>query len=381
MAEWVYAVGDKTVGPQWKLEPQSAPTLNFYLTGQPHDFSCTIDARTEAGRNLRDLVNDVWIYRDGKLLFRGPMWTGGDTGDTDSHTVQVTANSYRFRLAHWFVPPATSSNGMVSLGTVATPPGLGWRAIQLVAPLSDLASVIVDKHVTAGTGVTTQAQGGSPIDATIDTFTQIQPFDWDMIPNDSTGLIEYTTWAPTRGASKPEVVLIYDEDGGASNATFARTFDMTTFGNWLFLTGQDANGNSVVAKAPTTPAFGPEGLYMVAGDSSNVDASQLPAQANTQLAAAETPRASYTFTPSHPEWWGGPDHVWLGDSIQAVIKSGRLDVDDMIRVQQIGLSPADGADNVTITVGAKPVGKAGQFAVVRTFRNIDKRIRALEWRQ
>jgi len=377
VARWTFGIGDHSLAAQEWLLTAFQPSLTFYLTDQPHEFTASIDGTSEAGRKLQEVVQDVWAWRDGELPFRGPLIGASDSGDGSSHTVALTAHSYRERLAHWPIPLTGSTTGMTSLGAAATASGLGWRAINLTLPSSDLAATIVDAHTLSGGGaqITQSAQGGTPTDAAIDTLTATQPFDWDMVPT-TAGKINYTTWSPTRGAAKPEVVAKYGGNTGSNVLSFTRTFDLSNFANQVWLSGQTTAGVSVVSKASTP--YGPEGLWIIASDASNLDSAQLPAQATTLLQASETPQAAYTLTMAE-NWWQGPDHIWLGDQLQLVINTGRLKIAEMVRVQQIKISPKDGAENVQLTVGAQPIGAAGEYALVRTFRNISRRIKNLEW--
>jgi len=291
-------------------------------------------------------------------------------------------------LAHWPIPfnaPGSTST-LFPLGT-ATPPGLGWLAINLTLPNSDLANIVVDKHVSSGTSKAQSAQSGTGTDAAIDQLAQVNPFDWDLIPNDATGKIEYHTWTPTRGIARPDYVLLVGKPGtGGANCTLTRTFDLSSFANEVWLSGQDSTGKSITAIAPGLREYGQEGLWIEVGTSqTNATGSTDPGpslgfQANTQLVASEIPKAAYTLAVSEG-WWPGPDLLWLGDSPTLVIKSGRLNVNTAARIQQIVLQPNDGAENVQITVGSKPPGKAGEYLFARSLANLARRMRNLETRQ
>lgn len=391
MVDWTYSIGDHAVGPTYSLENPYSPQLTFYLAGQPHSVTVTIDGRSGAGLFVQEMVHDLWAWRDdgnGKVLaFRGPVTAATHAGvGTDNHTIQLTANSYRARLARWLTPQPTSgaSSNLISLhaGT-ATITGWAWYAIFSNLAASDLATKIVDKHSTVGSVITQTVAGSTAIDATIDALAQVTAFDWDLIPNGSNGTIEFTTWA-SRGTAKPGSQLtILDPQtigapGGGSNCTLDRTLDLGGFANQLWLNGTDATGASVWVKA-TTP-YGPEGLYMSAQDGTNIDPSQLTARANTLLAQAETPTPAYTITPEEG-WWGGPNDVWLGDAPQLVIKDGALNVNQAYRVQQIVISPdGNGAENPQLTVGSPPLGKHGEFALAKTLAGMARRIRNVETR-
>jgi hypothetical protein len=390
MADWRYAIGDHAVGPTYLLKNPYSPQLTFYLAGQPHEFTATIDGRTGPGLFVQEMVYDLWAWRDNTLAFRGPVTAAVHQGvGSDSHTIQLTANSYRARLARWLTPQpaAASTSNLVSLHSgTATITGWAWWAVLYNLAASDLATnpacQIVDKHATIGSAITQTAQGATAIDAVIDAFSTVTAFDWDMIPNPN-GTIEFTTWA-SRGTAKPgSQFLVLDPNtlnapGFGGNCTLGRTLDLGGFANVLLLNGTDATGNSVWVKASTP--FGPEGLYMLGQDGTSIDPSQLTARANTLLTQAQTPTPAYTVTPEEG-WWGGPTDVWLGDAPQLVIKDGALNVNQAYRVQQIVISPdGNGAENAQFTVGSPPLGKHGEFALARTLAGMARRIRNVEVR-
>jgi len=387
-----YEIGDHSGGPELPLEPLAQPTLNFYRTGQAHDVTMTIDGRSEAGATLQEKVQDVWAWRVNsagvnELMFRGPFIGRADVIDENSHTVTITANSYRSRLAGWPIPynPPGSTTSLHALGT-ATPVGIGWLAINLTAPNSDLAAILVDKHTASGSSTTQSAEGGTPTDAAIDSVAATFGFDWDLIPNATTGQVEYRTWAPSRGIAHPEYELRVAVPGtGGGNCTLTRSFDLSSFGNEVWYTGQDASGNPLHATAPTTRAYGPEGLWIAtAASTTNTTGAttnaNLQAQANAALLKAETPSPAYVLAVNEG-WWPGMSLMWLGDSPQLVIKSGSLNVNRAMQIEQITIAPWDGAENVQISLGAKDPGAHGEHALARGLAAMTRQLQALQWQR
>jgi hypothetical protein len=388
---YVYGVGDHALSePQYGLDALS-PSFNFFLSDQAHEFTCIVDGLSEAGRNLRELVQDVWAWRidtvvkSRDLLFRGPLLQCQDTLG-DSHRVAITANSYRARIARWPIPnngPGATTTSY-PMGT-ATPPGLGWLAINLTRPNSDLAEILTDGHVAVGSQIAQSVTSGTATDAAIDGFKALAPFDWDFLPQ-ADGTVQFKTWAPQRGSAKPQYPLIYKERGRGNCTAATRTFDLQAFANEVWYTGQDTSGNPLYATAPTSRSYGPEGLWIgVAAPSTDTTGAtqlttSLQTQASNALAQAETPSASYVMNLEEGVW-PGPSNLWLGDSPTIVIKSGRLDVHSPSRITQVQITPTDGAEKVVLSAGGQPLDATGRFTMVRTYRNIDKRIRALEWGQ
>lgn len=390
MPSYRYSIGDHAIGPVYGLEPLAQPTINFYRTGQPHDLTVTIDGRSPAGKNLIEKVQDVWVWRENsagtkELIFRGPFVGRADTITEDSHQVTITAQSYRARVAAWPVPynaPGATTT-LFPLGT-ASPVGIGWLAINLTCAHSDLNGVLVDKHTATGTSTTQSAEGGTATDAAIDSVAQTFGFDWDLIPNDATGQIEYRTWVPSRGAAQPGYVCLVAAPGtGGGNCTLTRSFDLGSFANEVWFTGQDTSGNSIHATAPTTRSYGAEGLWIATASSTTnitTGTSTLQAQANAALAKALNAHPAYVLAMTEG-WWPGPSNLWLGDSPTLRIKSGSLNVNQPMQIEQITVAPWDGAENVTLSLGAKDPGKNGEKALARGLAAMSRHLQAVLWNQ
>lgn len=84
---------------------------------------------------------------------------------------------------------------------------------------------------------------------------------------------------------------------------------------------------------------------------------------------------SYTIQ-FYPGAWGGPDWLWLGDTVTVRINSGRLQVNDSgLRVVEMNFAVSpDGVETLTLTVGAIP------FKLHKKIASILKRLRYLESR-
>lgn len=361
MTEWVVAYGPRATGPEHEL---ALPDLgmNFYRQGQPHELTGTLDARSEAGRAYAELEFDVWAYRDGQLVFRGPLMpsSGDETFDQSSHSIPLLAHSYRERLAHLYVPPRGYPNPTHFVGNWPPPtPGdaaqIAWELISVWTPISDLGGIVTSPGQDSGPVITPTPtiQPATAVDAEIDALAQMQMFDWDMVPVGDK--VQFQAWKGQRGQILDGELLDFDENTPSTGSIVsgARGLDLSTFGNEVWLT-TTTSGGQFDAFTLTAP-YGPEGRWVIVQDAQDTDRTTTASRAQTALTAAQTPTPVYVLT-MVPGWWRGPDHVWLGDRPQLSIRSGRINAFDLATVNQITIAVADGTENVSLTVGGKPRG-------------------------
>jgi hypothetical protein len=77
----------------------------------------------------------------------------------------------------------------------------------------------------------------------------------------------------------------------------------------------------------------------------------------------------------HPGAWDGPDWLFLGDTVTLRIDSGRLQVNEKLRVVEMAFAiSADNVETLTLTIGAIP------FKIHKKIATIFKRLRYLETR-
>jgi hypothetical protein len=382
MAEWRVSYGQHTTGPEFNLDTPDL-SLTFFRQAQPHELTCTVNATDPSALALERQSCDVWAWRDGVLMFRGPIVDLADTAGSGSsgsegHFVVITAHSYRERFVNFAVPMRGYPSATHLLGNhtvnADSGPGIGWQLINFWVPITDLNGIVFNGYPGGDPNITPTPsfQPGPDIASTIDTVAQSQPFDWDLVPV-TQSRVEYQAWRPQRGTVRPDVVI----DWGGSATGFTRD-EPTLLANEIWLTTSAANGDFDAYTLTDTP--GPEGRWLQIQDGSDTDSGQMPARATNLLADAENPHPAYTFTMA-PDWWQGQSHVWLGDQPTCVIKSGRLNVVAAMTVEQIAIAPVDGTEQVSITGNGHPRGKYGEFIVARNARERQRRLRAIEWKQ
>jgi hypothetical protein len=83
---------------------------------------------------------------------------------------------------------------------------------------------------------------------------------------------------------------------------------------------------------------------------------------------------SYTLT-MRRGWWQGPDHVWLGDTVQVRVNDGCLFEDAPYRVTEIPITPLpDGGEDVQLVVGrARPDFRRRTSSIYRRLGKLERR--------
>lgn len=298
-----------------------------------------LDGRSDDAQGLVERETDLWIYRDGVHLFRGRIVRIADSIDENRHTCSVYAVDYRGLLG-------------LAANVGATPPTYTAEAQgDVVWDLIDRwqATAGGDWGITDGEG----AGGGDPIDETditpgtpvaevIDQLAErIDGFEWEI---DET--LAVNRWYPQRGADNGTIL---DYGGLVSQVTVSTP----TFANAAVVTGSTSTTPTEAASADV--ATDPRGRWgMTASFPSVVQQSTLTAKANWIVQEGQNAAVEYTATLSAGRW-GGRDHVWVGDTVELRVQSGRLQVSDLVRVAELSVACGD---HGTETVTAGLVGAA-----------------------
>lgn len=342
---------------------------------EPSDLSFTLNGRLAEASMVSELATDLHVlWQDGaggaQRLYRGRAGTSNDTLDTDSHTVQVTSLDYRGVLRR----RRLYSTSTLSYGAGLDQAQLAWLLIQQTQTRTG-GDLRIVQGVGNPTGVSAGAitySAGDSIGEKVDEIAQkLTGFDWDITPVDASAL-HLDIWYPQRGTARG-VVLEY----GGLVAKATRTVDSSGYANAIRETGAD----TLAAREPEAAdlATRAEGRWdSVYGDTTITDQVTLNNRADWQLAQAETVTPTYTLT-LKPGAWQGPAHIWLGDSVQVVVMSGRLAVNTVQRVYELAFTisdddPTDASTVVEVTTGGP------RPALWRTPRDTLRRLTNLERR-
>jgi hypothetical protein len=219
-------------------------------------------------------------------------------------------------------------------------------------------------------------------------------FEWDVAPGWVNRQLQL--WYPRRGANRG-VVLDYtyvaDRPRSSIVSNISRQLDPATYANATHTTGGsysymvqmtvtdeetgDPTTQLVEVTVPTVPesraaadiASRPEGLWESTLSYPDIQRQpELAARADRDLVEMQTLVPSYAVT-LRRNAWDGPDHVWLGDTVRLIVRSGRVDEDVSVRVQEVALSLGpDGEEDVTLTLGT-PTG-----SLLADLRRMERRV-------
>lgn len=364
-ADWQWVIGPASGGHDKALTTAKSRKVTFRLAA-PSDAAFSLDGRTEAAGAIDELATDLHLIRDRRLLDRMRIAPSSDDVNDDSHTVAVAALDYREVL----------NRRRLYLGDTLT-----WAATdqaeiawQLISQTQARAGgqLGISKGVGNPTGMLrdrTYAPGDSIGEKVQELSDVIGGFDWAIVPRSASELA-LDIW-PQRGAARG-VVLEY----GGLVAKVQRAVDPGAYANAITETG-DSGAVPVVTpevREASDLASRAEGRWDAVFGTDIQTQAALAERADWQLATAQVVQPTYTLTLKAGAW-GGPDHIWLGDTVQVVVFSGRLQVDTMLRVYEINVVlDEDGNEAVAVTVGGpKPDYARRPAAMLRRLTNLERR--------
>jgi hypothetical protein len=361
-SRWSWAVGPWTGLPTRQLARATQRSCKLRLTGTS-EVTFTLDGTADEATKVQELVSDLWVMRDGFTLYRGRVGGTTDTLDGTKHTVAVTTGDYRALLARRLLydadtltytntDPAAIAAGLIS--TTQAKPGGGLN--------------ITDGSTPIGASRTITYPAGQSVGQAIEQLSQMDGgWNWDIVP--TTGQVGqvFTTWL-SRGQARGKVL---DYPGRVASLT--RTVDPGSYANSIRETGNTGIAAALVAAADI--ATRPEGRWDAQlGDTSLLDAASVASRAAYDLAQRQTIVPAYQVK-LYPGSWGGPMDIWLGDIVELRVLSGRLQVDDFLRVWEVDID-LDDADNETVTL---TLSDLDPFKRARS-RQVEFRLQSLERR-
>jgi len=314
-------------------------TLDLKLS-EPSTASFVIDGRSEQAAEILELATEISVYRERELLFRGFVGATSDTITEDRHDVTVTAVDYRGRLDRIILDADTTY-------TSQEDQDIAWELID-----DAQGKVGGDLGITRGTADggdtvrTIEFTGGITVREAIDRLASLAPgFDWDITPEREFVLFD------ERGADNG-VILDY---GGLVSAVSVN-FDPSTYANAVRVSGDDTT--TAQFAAATDISTRPEGRYETQLGLTDITTdATLTARATRLLAEREAIKSSFQVTLRNGDSdlirWGGLDDIGLGDTCRMVVRSGRLDINRLVRVFEIRVAiGADNNETVTLTLDA-----------------------------
>lgn len=360
-ASWNLVSGPATGGYDVPIVRAYAREFTFRLN-EPTQVKFNVKGRSLEAGSLEELTTDVHAIREGVILSRGRVGATSDVLDISDHSVTINAIDYKGLLGRRTLH-STDTLTYTSQDTA----DIAWALIT-----DTQNNVSGDLGITRGLVVSTGNIMSTTYEVGTSIYTEIQNlaqqntggFDWDLVPVNANQQ-EFRMYPVTPGSpgtpathgrgSDKGVVLEY---GGAIKAV-QRDVDPGTYAN----AGRFTGGSDTLTAVNYTAAGGElEGLFDAnEGFSEIQDQSMLNARAAYRIAQLRTVIPSYTLTLVNG-FWLGPEHIWLGDTVQVVINSGRLAVDTPSRVMEIKVSLTDeGEEQVVLQCGAISLGLPEEF--------------------
>ena len=339
MPYYQFVLGPAGGTPDTELTYARNRSLDLKLS-EPSTASFTIDGRSEQAAAIAELASEVSVYRDRELLFRGFIGSTADTVSEDRHDVQVTVVDYRGRLDRLLIDADTTY-------TTALDRNISWDLIDdAQAKTGGDLGISRGPALSGLTSRTITFTGGISVREALDRLASLAPgFDWDITPEREFVLFDQ------RGANNG-VILDY---GGLVSAVSVN-FDPSTYANAVRVSG-DATTTAQTAAAGDIGSR-PEGRYEAQQGISDITTdATLASRATLLLAEKQLIRSSFTVTLRNGDndliRWGGPTDIGLGDTCRMVVRSGRLDVNRLVRVFEIRVSiGANNDETVTLTLDA-----------------------------
>lgn len=340
MTIWRFAVGPGASSPDSRplreLATAHGRVVTWRLNGHPV-AQVSLDGRSGEAAEIVPLVSDLWVWRDGILMFRGRVTTAVHDVDTTRHGVQVTAIGYRGMLAYRTV----GASEVVYTGVAQA--AIAWDLIA-----DSQARTGGDWGITQGL-----APSGTPRDRTypagkdlLSAITELGEvdggFEWEISPE-----LELNVWTPRRGVDGGVVI----DFGGVASAV-SSTVAPDRFGTAVIVTGSE--DTVPVADELDDLDGDPRGRWELVESSPTVTLqSTLDERAPETLASASRLAAPWQIRMA-PGRWGGPGHLWLGDIAGLRVGSGAL-ATSRVRIVEISITAGEsGTDEVRLGAVEEP---------------------------
>lgn len=309
----------------------------------PATCEFTLDGRSDQARELEELRTDLFAWRDREPVFRGRLGSTDDDLDADRHTVSFSAVDYRGILG-----ARHDLTGRVYDGWWQD--DIGWNLVQ-VAQSWDGGPLGITRGPSRAAPVqrTEVIDVDTPIDEALDRFQDYaQGFEWWI---DAGLQYQAATW---RGAWRPDLPI----EWGTAATKLKRAYDTGAFANWIRVRGGRPEGVSMEEPEPVADRWAPDLATRPEGRIGRIvqnfdlkDQAAVDAYAEQLLADTLVVPSAYTANLT-PGLWRGPSHIWVGDTLPVVVRSGRLDVARVGRVAVLAITiDEEGEEQVEVTFG------------------------------
>lgn len=342
----VFQIGNWRNAPNRQLTDATNLKANFSLL-EYGEVTCSVSSPASSATSVGEGRNDIWVWRNGVHLGRfrvcRPTLEFGER-----FSGEIVARDYRYLMGLRPLRGAFTYGSPTDQATVISDVfanGQSW---------GDLGVVLAPGWTT--TGVLRSNVGikdGDSAWKSITTLAALTNGCEPYINPDNTLSLNY----PRMGSDKGVVLDYVASDQGVMSGAVAKatlTIDYENFANAVRQYGDDGT-TPVEAQVPYL-ANQPEGTWALPINESGLTSNQMvidAAQASLDRSSTVFPEYRITLRGG---FWRGPAHIWLGDTVQQIIRAGEYSIDRKIRVYGINLSwDANGKETVELSLAKNAV--------------------------
>ncbi len=295
-----------------------------------------MDGSTSQAASIVEMASDLLIYNDTGKVFRGRITGSEDQIGAEGHSTTFVALSYRALLERALMGDDDVSNfEQTDQGDIA------WTLIDMAQrrPGGDLG-ILRGGGFSTGTQRDMLYEPGQSVLEMIDAMALLEGgFDWDITPE-----LMFEIYTPRRGAS-----VEFSWDYGRSVKAVKRSFAASEYSNVVRVSGDSAL-EPVVASLANLETLEIGRWESAFGLSDVYDQQVLAAAAVGVLAQRARRPVAYSVTMTIGAWAGLQD-FGPGDLGRLTVNSGRLLIDEAVRVADISLTVDDaGSEQVEVTL-------------------------------
>lgn len=299
---------------------------------RPSTVSFRLNGATVLANEVDELETDVIVYREGVKIARFALVSTRDTIDESAHYVEYQGVDYRGRLESRLVlaPQTFTADDDVDIA---------FQAVVDAQAVTNGDMGITRGVFPVGVPLTGEFPAGITVAAAIDLLANVDDgFDWEVDEE-----LRLNIYRP-RGVVRDRIL-----DYGGLVSDVSREFLFGDFANVVRASGDDSipsitvgTGSAAVGRWERQSGFsGVNNSTLLAGLA--IDALN---RAERAVSFRVTLRSS-----EGSQRWGGPFDIGLGDQVRLVVKSNRLNVNEIQRVQEISVSVSDdGAEDVSFVL-------------------------------
>ena len=299
----------------------------------PSTLSFRVHAESILAGELESLSTDVMLFREGVQVQRFVLVADRDIIDADAHYIECQCVDYRGRLESRLVLTDQTY-------TAEDDVDIAWQAIDDAQAETNGNLGITRGLTPTGVALTGEFPAGTNVRAAIDLIANVDDgFDWDIGPDLTFNIYR------GRGSVKDRIL-----DYGGLVTDVTRDFVVRDFANVVRASGDDSIASQVVGTGSAAL-----GRWEAQVGFPNVNnSSLLTGLAADALNRFQTEAVTFQVRLRQEDGiqqWGGPSDIGVGDSLRLVVKSGRLNVNEIQRVRDILVSVTDdGSEDVTLTL-------------------------------